>query len=170
MKRLIRITIIIVLIFTIFGNFCKVNAAPKQGTDGTGGNGGNGTIDVKTKDTRASTEQSRPNWTDIFSLGEKFISEGKANPTFKDTYTSNEENFSEDYVQKEFSGIFYILLAIGTVLTVIVGGILGIKFIFSSIEDKAKIKEALIPYILGCVVIYGAIGIWYLVVNLLNQI
>jgi hypothetical protein len=33
----------------------------------------------------------------------------------------------------------------------------------SSVEEKAQVKEALIPYVAGCVVAFGSFGIWRLV-------
>ena len=41
----------------------------------------------------------------------------------------------------------------------IVGVVLGIQFITGSVEAKSKVKESLIPYFTGCVVIFGAFGI-----------
>ena len=38
-----------------------------------------------------------------------------------------------------------------------------------SSTQKAETKELLIPYVVGCVIIFGAFGIWKLVVNMLNQ-
>ncbi len=66
--------------------------------------------------------------------------------------------------------LFNILLAIGVFLTIAVGMYLGAKFMVSSAEDKAKVKESLIPYIAGCVVIYGAFIIWKLAILLLSGI
>lgn len=48
----------------------------------------------------------------------------------------------------------------------IVGTIIGIQFMVASAEDKAKVKEALVPYIIGCAVIFGAFTIWSIVVNI----
>ncbi len=62
--------------------------------------------------------------------------------------------------------IYNILLILGIVIAVIIGTILGIQFITGSVEQKAKIKDSLIPFIVGCVVIFGAFGIWKLVVNI----
>ena len=62
----------------------------------------------------------------------------------------------------------YILLGIGIALALMIGMYLGIKFMISSAEDKAKVKEALIPYIAGCVVVFGAFTIWRLVILLLS--
>ena len=36
----------------------------------------------------------------------------------------------------------------------------------SSVEEQAKIKELLVPYVAGCIVIFGAFGIWKLAVNI----
>lgn len=66
--------------------------------------------------------------------------------------------------------IYNALFAIGVAITLIVGGILGIKFMVASVEDKAKIKEMLIPYIVGCVVIYGAFAIWKITVEVLSTV
>lgn len=66
--------------------------------------------------------------------------------------------------------IFNIFLAVAIVITVIVGLIIGIKFMMAGIEEKAELKETLVPYFIGCVVVFGAFGIWKLVVTILNMV
>ena len=66
------------------------------------------------------------------------------------------------------NSLFNILLTIAVILAIIIGLIIGIKFIMSSAEDKANIKQALIPYVAGCVVAFGAFGIWKIVTEILN--
>ena len=61
--------------------------------------------------------------------------------------------------------IYNTLLVIAVAIAVIVGAYLGIKFMVESAEDKAKIKESLIPFIVGCFIIFGAFGIWKIAVN-----
>ena len=39
-----------------------------------------------------------------------------------------------------------------------------------SVEQKAKVKDSLVPYIAGCIVIFGAFGIWKLVLTLLESV
>lgn len=51
----------------------------------------------------------------------------------------------------------------------IVGTVIGIQFMVASAEDKAKVKEALIPYIIGCAVIFGSFTIWSIAVRLLQS-
>ena len=108
-------------------------------------------------------------WDDIFSSGDKFIQKGKEQAT-----SSNQQSggsvISDKEIKEANSDIFNILLSVGIVLAVLVGGVLGVKFMIASAEDKAKIKEAMIPYVLGCIVIFGAFGIWKLLVTLLSSI
>ena len=73
-----------------------------------------------------------------------------------------------EYELQNFSNMLYnALLIIGIIIAVIVGTILGIKFMIGSVEEKADIKKLLIPYIVGCIVVFGAFGIWKLVVTIL---
>jgi len=62
--------------------------------------------------------------------------------------------------------IYNTLLVVAVAIAVIVGSYLGIKLMLESAEDKAKIKEALIPFVVGCFVIFGAFGIWKIAVEI----
>lgn len=95
----------------------------------------------------------------VFGGGANFLKAGASGDTVMD-----EDNF------REVSNVVYnILLAVGIVAAVIVGLIIGIRMMLGSSTQKAETKEYLIPYIVGCVVIFGAFGIWKLVVELMNQ-
>lgn len=100
---------------------------------------------------------------DIFAAGEIFINEGK-NGSKKDSLVNYEE------VRQNISNIGNILTALGVVFAVIIGGILGIQIMWGSIEAQAKAKEMLIPYVIGCIVIFGAFGIWKLAVTIFSQL
>ena len=67
------------------------------------------------------------------------------------------------------NNIYDIIFPLGVAATVIIGGILGIKFMLASAEEKAKLKESLVPYVAGCAVIYGAFGIWKLAITIFSQ-
>lgn len=104
---------------------------------------------------------------------------GTTGSNLDDTITAAEDfidsaddtaNVSESALQ-DFSNTFYgIFLAVATVVTVIVGIIIGIKYMMSSAGEKANVKQMLLPYVVGCVVVYGSFGIWALVVSLLSSI
>ena len=93
---------------------------------------------------------------DMIKSGDEFISQGNV---LIDKQKLNE--------RQEF--IYNSLLTVGIILTVLIGGFLGIKFMIASAEDKAEIKQMLIPYVIGCVVIYGAFGIWKIIIIILDQ-
>lgn len=76
---------------------------------------------------------------------------------------------SEDNLQGMSNMLYNTLLVIATIIAVIVGLVIAIQFMTGSVGERAKIKETLIPYIAGCIVIFGAFGIWKLVVNILSQ-
>lgn len=76
---------------------------------------------------------------------------------------------SEDNLQGMSDMLYNSLLVIATIIAVIVGLVIAIQFMTGSVGERAKIKETLIPYIAGCIVIFGAFGIWKLVVSILSQ-
>lgn len=98
---------------------------------------------------------------DIFTGADDFIQDGV-----------NDKNITiEDEDLQEMSGLVYnTLLIIAIVIAVAIGLVIGIQFMTGSVGQKAKIKETLIPYVAGCIVIFGAFGIWKLVINIMNSI
>lgn len=77
-----------------------------------------------------------------------------------DFLQSGEEKIGEEKIQKASSSLVNLFIAAGTVIAVVYIGILGIKYMAGSVEEKAEIKETLIPFIVGCVVVFGAFTIW----------
>ena len=72
---------------------------------------------------------------------------------------------------KDLSGrIYNILLEIGIGAAVLIGIILGIKFLLSGVEEKAQVKKMIWVYSIGCIVTFGAFGIWKIVVTILQQL
>ena len=95
----------------------------------------------------------------IFGGAENFVNSGKA----------NSENAINTEILNDTSNLIYnTFVIIGVCAAVIVGAILGLKFIMGSVEEKVKVKESLVPFIIGCVVLFGAFGIWRLVIVLLR--
>lgn len=107
--------------------------------------------DVTTSTTDAGVD-------DVISDGDSFIGLGKEDRID----VSNLRTFSRN--------IYNILLTIGIAVAVISGSIIGIKYMLGSVEEKADIKSLLIPYIAGCVIIFGSFAIWKLVVTILQGV
>ncbi len=108
-----------------------------------------------------SSSSATHNPDEIISEAQNFINKGNS---------SDNATINGDRLKEASDSLYNILLSLGIVGAVIIGVYLGAKFMLSSAEDKAKVKEALIPYIAGCVVIFGAFIIWKLAINLLGSI
>lgn len=98
---------------------------------------------------------------DIFKGADDFIESG-----VKDVNTTIEDGDLENMSDL----IYNTLLITAVVIAVIVGMVIGIQFMTGSVEQRAKVKETLIPYIAGCIVIFGAFGIWKLVVTIMSKV
>jgi len=102
-------------------------------------------------------------WDDIVESGKNFLNTGK-------TGASAAKDATDTDVKLIIEDIYNIILPLGVGITVVVGGVLGIKFMISSVEEKAKLKESMMPYIIGCFAIYGALGIWKICIEILSSI
>ena len=56
----------------------------------------------------------------------------------------------------------------GIIISVIVIAIIGLKYMFCSLEEKANYKENMIPYVVGCFILMMATTIPSLVYDILN--
>ncbi len=102
-------------------------------------------------------------WDDIVKDANKFIDDGQQ--------LANKDNAVDDEKVKETTDkIYNTLLAAGIVLSVIVGGILGIQIMWGSIEQQIKAKEMLLPYVAGCSAVFGAFGIWKICITIFSQL
>ena len=89
--------------------------------------------------------------------------------TDADNFVNNGELKINTTTLSNFSKTMYnILLAVGVVVAVIMGGIIGIKLMTGSIEEQVKAKQLLVPYVVGCIIVFGGFGIWKLVVTVLS--
>ena len=63
-----------------------------------------------------------------------------------------------------------IIQIIGTVVAIVILAVLGLKYLTSSIEEKANIKGAMIPYIVGAVLIFSTTTIVNVVYSLVMKV
>ena len=68
------------------------------------------------------------------------------------------------------STIIAVIRTIGIIVTVITLMIMGIKYMTADPSGKADVKQKLIGLVVATVVIFGGVGIFTLVVNLMNGI
>lgn len=99
---------------------------------------------------------------DIIDEGSDFLTTGKEN---QGNVTMNGEK-----VQTTSDLLFNLAFAVGVGVAVIIGTYLGIKFMLGGAEEKANIKETLLPYIMGVIIMFASFSIWKLVLVLLQAI
>ena len=109
------------------------------------------TKENKTADSGQSLE-------DMMNDGDSFIS------------SSNNTVIDQAQLQDGISTLYNIFLEVGVAIAVIIGLIIGIKFMIGSVEEKAEIKKLLWPYLIGCLVVFGAFGIWKIVIEIMQSL
>lgn len=153
-NKLIKCMIIVIIICISINLFsCKVYSA------------GNTTVDNVIQGAQSFLDEGKDSQFDDINLqGER----DKINKDEQFNVTIQGAGLDKDELKQTSDFIFNLLLAFAMIAAVVVGLILGIQFMISSVEEKAKVKEALVPYVVSCVVIFGAFGIWQLAVTILS--
>jgi len=96
---------------------------------------------------------------DMYNSGMNWISAGNAT-----------DNVNEGNIKNVSDTIYSILLTIGIIVAVIIAAVLGVKFMMGTVEQQANIKEQLVPFLIGCVIVFGAFTIWKLVINIMQSL
>lgn len=109
------------------------------------------------------TESKGGSIMDIINAGNEFITSGKE-AAGKEAGTGY-----LDFASK-FAGIGQVLVSIGIVTLLIVTAIMAFKWIVATPDKQAKLKQQLIGLVISAVVIFGAIGIWNVVVTIMNNV
>lgn len=97
---------------------------------------------------------------DVMNNGNSFLNAGSESSAMID---QNDLKSLSNFI----SGV---LLTIAIGVTVITGAIMGLNFITQSIEEKAKVKESMVPWVIGIIVSFGAFTIWEVAVNLFQSL
>ena len=98
--------------------------------------------------------------TEIMEQGKQWeeVGENKINTTMD---TSQISDASEQ--------LYNIFTSIAMIVALIVGCILGIQFMTAGIDKKVEVQRSLIPYLISCVVAFGALGIWKFVISIFGN-
>lgn len=107
---------------------------------------------------------------DIIFGGKKFLRIGEEGLQNELNDPNGIQSIDKSQLQKASGEVYNVFLVLGIAAAVIVGMVMGIKFITGSIDEKADVKNSLIPYVAGCVVVFGAFAIWKFVLNIIQGI
>lgn len=147
-KLLISFAIMIFTLALVLNG--KVYAVPGRGNELTdGGTGGS----------KSTSKTESVHITSMFGSAQNFIKRGE------DT-----EQISSEEAQKGLLGLGGILMSIGILVALVTGLILGVKYMISGADTKANLKQVLIWWVVGVIVVLGAIGIFNIVVRTMNNV
>lgn len=167
MKKILIVTILLQVIFGL-GNVSKAALDNQFHEDYYGRETESGT--------GGGNESSSSNiWDKIFNSANDFLDKGK-NQAASGSVTTKQDDDTTTTIKLPTNGdlititndIYSIIFPLAVCITVIIGGVLGIKFMIASAEDKAKVKESMVPYVIGCIAIYGAFGIWKICIQIFS--
>ena len=65
-------------------------------------------------------------------------------------------------------GIIGIISTVGSIISVIVLIVIGIKYIVGSVEERAEYKKTMMPYLIGALFVFGITNILGIVSNITN--
>lgn len=95
---------------------------------------------------------------DIKNSANNFINTGK-----------NNSPISAEQIGSILKPLANILLAVGTVVVVVIGTVMAIKYITASPDEQGKLKKQLVGLVISTIVLYGAYGIWVILYNFLSK-
>ena len=95
----------------------------------------------------------------IINKGKEFINTGGQDPVI-----------SEKKVISMFIPVGKVLVIAANAVIVVVVAVMGVKWITAKPEQQAKLKEQLIGLVVAIVVIYGAVGIWTVIKNFMEEL
>ena len=100
---------------------------------------------------------------DIINAGKGFINEGKLQQ--EDVNTTTEDAFAN-----ALAPVGSILVAVGIIIFLAVLAIMAIKWITAKPDQKAKLQQAFVGYVIAAIVFFGAVGIWNLVRDIMESV
>lgn len=109
----------------------------------------------------------------IFILSQSVFALSEIINTSKDWTKTGKEHTNTTMdtanLQEKSGDIYNMFLAVATGVAVVVGAMLGLQYMTAGVDKKVEVKESLFPYIVSCIVVFGSLGIWKLVVTILKD-
>lgn len=64
-------------------------------------------------------------------------------------------------------GIISIISTVGSIISVVVLVLIGIKYMMGSVEERAEYKKSLLPYFIGACILFGASTLASVIYNII---
>ena len=111
--------------------------------------------------------------TNPFDAAKDFIDTGESHDGMTQEGINAQEKILSIFditLQSRFNQLIDFVWGIG-LLTIFVSTIvLGIKYMFTLPEEKSRIKQATSPYVVGVIIIFGALTIWKITITILESV
>lgn len=143
LKNALKITIVFIFIFLSMSNISNAKSIAK----------------IETRENIADAKFTTVTFKEWKNQADNFIERG-----------SEDEKISPADAIRIFLPIGKILVGIATIVLIVVGLVMGVKYMIAGANDKAQLKQKLIYYIISIVLVYGAVGIFNIIVNIMKAI
>jgi len=81
-------------------------------------------------------------------------------------YTNIYENSSEEEGLRNIGGkVLGIVQVLGTIVSIAMFIVMGMKYMFTSVEEKAEMKKKMFPFLIGAILLFGGTGILTIIAN-----
>lgn len=107
------------------------------------------------------TVQAEPQ---IFKDAKSFLSAGDGEGIIEGWFSG----LGDGLMRNKFSELLGVLWGIGLLVIFVSTVVLGIKYMMVNPNERSQIKQATSPYIIGVVIIFGAVTIWKFIIELLE--
>ena len=169
LKKLILLTLMIIIISMGKAYAGDIGSGIGSGTGSIGSGVANGLADFWEHYNETSGGGSGAGSSGAGTSVDSFSDWVDQSQSFLDRGQSEQPITTQDAINA-FIPVGRILVGIATVVLVVVGLIMGVKYMIAGANDKAQLKQKLIYYVISIVLVYGAVGIFNIIINIMNAI
>ena len=72
----------------------------------------------------------------------------------------------QDKIDKVGNGVITLITTVGSIISVIVLIVIGIKYMMGSVEEKAEYKKTLLPFVIGAIILFGCSNLAGIIYNI----
>ena len=116
------------------------------------------------------------NWNYVFAKLDEPVDDSKRG--WNHAYTMNPDDWSvtqdtatgASKLQDIGNAIIGAIRAIGTIVSVAIFAVLGIKYMTGSVEEKAEYKKTMVPYLIGALLLFGITSLLGIIVNVVQSL
>lgn len=72
-------------------------------------------------------------------------------------------------ITNKANNIIGAIVTVGVIISAITLGVLGVKYMIGSVEEKAEYKKSMIPYIIGAVLLFACSTVVSIIANIVQN-